>query len=193
MDRVLRTSVFLAFALFLTACVQYTLIPANQTVSYKSINITPSGNWNKSPAKPGTNVEVWTRDGEAINQLMLIGDISVGQALFKQPSKGTPMPVFKSDMLPDDIQTLVKTSIQNLSAGQLTITTRNLRPVSVGEDFGFRFDFDFYTSSGLHKKGDVLAAIKNNQLYVIIYSASSTHYYDAYQSDIEAMFSGVQI
>ena len=193
MNKFTKHSVAVVLAILLTGCVQYSLVSSNQLATPQSISVVPSGDWNKSPVKMGKKTEIWTRDGEALNQLIFVGGVNDGESLFKEMNKDIPMPTFSPDMLPNDIEDLVSTSIKNLANGTIEVNTSNLKPSQVGESFGFRFNFDFYTESGLYKKGDALAAIKDDQLYVIIFIATSLHYYDAYLPEINDIFEKAQI
>lgn len=188
MKKMITRGLLVATVLSLSACVQYSLVPANTAVQAQGFTVTPGSDWNKSPFPPGPKVQTWTTDGEQLNQLMLIGKVSEGESLFKSPSKSIPMPSFKSDMLPFDIEALVRTSLKNLAGGELTINTQGLKPAKFGEQNGFRFEVSYFTQQGLLKHGDVLAAIKDEQLYLMIFTAAKTHYYQAQLPEVEQLF-----
>ncbi|TQV74184.1 hypothetical protein FKG94_16385 [Exilibacterium tricleocarpae] len=177
------------FILSLSGCVQYSLVPAKTTTG-GGIQITPSIAWNKAPSQynPGKNTEVWTADGQSLNQLVFVGGVSTGSPIFKQPNKNIPMPAFSSDMLPNEIEEMVETSIKNRYNGQVAVDTSNLRPAKFGDNRGFRFNVEYFTVNGLQTKGDVIASIKDDQLYMIIFTAAGMHYYDKYIGEVEKLF-----
>ena len=174
--------------LLLVACAPYSLVPANNAVDLKGFSVTPGADWNKSAHKPGAKAESWTSNGEVLDQLILIGDINDGEALLKTQNKSLPMPKFTADMLPFDVENLVKTSIKNLANGEIEVQTENLQPASFGGVPGFRFNITFFTQGGLLKTGDVLGAVKNEKLYLMIYTAADLHYYRNRLPEVEKIF-----
>jgi len=92
-------------------------------------------------------------------------------------------------MLPFDIEGLVKTSAKNLSGRELDVKTGRLEPTVFSDQSGFRFAIEYFTESGLMKRDDVLAVVRDQQLYLLIYTAASIHYYDHGKTEVESLFS----
>ena len=177
----------------LAGCVQYSLVTAGSAVAAKGITVTPSMDWNKSPANLGKKAEVWTHDGESLDQLIFIGGISEGEALFNSQNKALPMPTFNPTMLPNDVEDLVKTSLKNLAGGELQIDTSNLKPAQFGDAFGFEFELDYFEKSGLKKRGNAFVAIKNEQLYMILFTAADLHYFGEHLPEVRKLFESAVI
>lgn len=183
----------LILGICLTACVPaYTLVPEGKTTS-NGYEVVLESEWNKAPEmlKPGPRTEMWTKDGVELNQLLFVSQLDAGESLFHSRSRELPMPKFAADMLPNDVIDFVKTSFKNLYGGEISIQAGHLRPQSFGQTPGYRFQLDFFTPSGLAKRGDVLATIKNDQLYLMVFVAARMHYYDRDQPEIEKLFSTV--
>lgn len=177
----------------LAGCVQYSLVPAGAAVSAKGITVTPPMDWNKSPANLGKKVEIWTRDGVSLDQLIFIGGVSDGETLFKSWNKALPMPAFNAGMLPNDVEDLVKTSLKNLAGGEIQIDTSNLKPTEFGGTFGFEFELDYFEKSGLKKRGNAFAAIKDEQLFVILFTAADLHYFGEHLPEVRKLFESAVI
>jgi hypothetical protein len=177
--------------LFLAGCAPYSLISANKQVDVNGFFVTPSKSWSKNARNPGKKAELWTSNGELLDYLILIGNIGDGEELLASASKGLPMPKFSSEMLAFDIENLVRTTLKNWLGGQLDIQTENLEPAKFGEIDGFRFSLNYYDSNGLLKTGDVLGAVKDEKLFLVIYSAADVYYYRARLPEVEDIFSSV--
>ncbi|KJS07852.1 MAG: hypothetical protein VR73_07725 [Gammaproteobacteria bacterium BRH_c0] len=193
MNKVLPALILTLSALLLAACQPYSLVRANNPVKLNGYSVTPGEEWNKASYKLGPKAVTWTSNGEVLDQLILIGDIGSGEALFKNTNKNLPMPPFTSDMMPFDVETLVKTSLKNSANGEVEVNTENLQPANFGGKSGFRFNISFYTASGLLKSGDVLGAVKDGKLYLMIYSAADLHYYKSKLPEVEKVFASVII
>ena len=175
-------------ALLLASCAPYSLVPADKPVKFNGFSITPQADWNKAGYKPGPKAESWTSNGEVLDQLLLIGNITPGEALLKSQNKNLPMPKFSDDMLPFDVENLVKTSLKNRSNGEIDVTSYDLQPAQFGSVAGFRFNIRYFTPGGLLQTGDVLGAIKDDKLYLLIYTAANLHYYQNRLPEVENIF-----
>ena len=184
------TTLFLC--LFLASCVSYKLVKT-QSVNVKGINVTPTVAWNKSPWAPGKNVEVWTADGQSLNEVIFIGGIENGKTLFEARNKELPMPKFSSTMLANELETLTLSSFKNLYGGQIDLKSSNMRPHMIGDQMGFRFNLSYFTEDGLEKSGDVLVSVKDDRFYAVVFIAAKLHYYDKYQPSVDAMLNSVAI
>lgn len=183
----------LLLTLLLAGCAPHYSLVAPGQVSAQGLTLDLSKPWNKSPFSPGPRVALWTRDGEVLNQLFVIGELGEGESLFKSPSKEVAMPTFAADMLPNELVDLTVTSLKLLYGGELTVTASNLRPQTVSGGMGFRFNLAHYTGDGLYRQGDVLARVDGDRLYMVIFVAAKTHYYDSQLAEIERLFETARI
>lgn len=178
--------------LTLTACAQYKLIK-KQSVSVNGITVTPTIEWNKSPANIGKNVEIWTVDGHSLNEFLILGGIPSGNSLFKTNNKELPMPAFKADMLPNELEDLVLTSLNNLMGGKLELTASNMRPENFAGEMGFRFNVNYFTEDGLAKQGDIVVSVRDGKLFGLVFIAAKMHYYTKYQAEIDSLIKTAKI
>lgn len=179
--------------LLLSSCAGYKLVPAGASASVGAITVVPNETWNKVPFKPGKRSSYWTQNGQFIDELLFVDGLAEGGSIFKERNKSLPMPKFKADMLPNDVQDLVSSSIKNSAGGEITINTSTLKPREVSGKFGFTFKIDFFNSDGLLFKGDAIAVISEEKLYMILSVAAATHYYERSTGEIEQIFASMEI
>ena len=177
-------------ALILSGCVQYSLVEPGP-VQVKEMNISTNIPWNKAPAvsKPGPKTEMWTTDGPLLNALIFFSGVGDGEHLFNQKSRKDPMPTFSKDMLPHDVVSLAEASMtKHLGAGDVLVKSKNLKPIMLNGQPGFRFNMDFYNVDGLAFQSDMVCSIKEDKLYAVLYLGTELHYYDNYKDEVEHIF-----
>ena len=185
--------VLMAASFFLlSGCVTgYTLVePGPHAIDDMSVNA--GSGWNLAPAYAGSrdrkNAQRWTRDGLLLDRLVFIPAIPDGEPLAVSRSKDAALPVFHKDMLPNELEELVESTIvKYFGEGQAAVSTSNLRPHRFGEDRGVLFDIDAIVTESPTYKGVVGAFIASEQLYVMWYIAADPYYYDKHLSDAEAV------
>lgn len=185
--------IFVISAILLTtSCAQFKLVPASQ-LNVKGFSVKPATTWSKSPFQPGKKVELWTIDGYSLNQMMVFGEVEDGEPLLKEVNKELPMPKFRANMLPNELEDLIKTSIINQEDGKLKITTKNVRPQQLGEQIAFRFEFEYFNGDGLKKNSDVIVWVKEEKLYGMMFTAPSLHYYESYKAALEQTYNSISV
>ncbi|MCV6622016.1 MAG: hypothetical protein OIF51_09745 [Cellvibrionaceae bacterium] len=178
--------------LLMSGCVSYKLINAGE-VNIQGISFSTQEAWSQSPHNIGKYTTLMTRDGMGLNQLILVHGVPYGQAMFDSPNKDIPVPPFSQGLMPHELENLVKSSLINTNGGTLKISTDNLRPMQLDSGTGVAFDLEYFNQSGLLIKGKSIAAIKNDQLYVMILTAAKLEYYESYKEDFSAMVNSFRI
>ncbi|PUA28288.1 MAG: hypothetical protein B0W54_17615 [Cellvibrio sp. 79] len=181
-----------AALLVLSGCAAYTLKPAGVT-KVGNMQFQSTMTWNKIPSGYGPNTEVWTADGALLNQFVFVSGIQSGKAMFRDFSKDTPMPKFSAKVLPHELKALVETSLTNTSGGKYPFTGSNLKPRKVADVTGIEFDLEFFNADGLLNRGKVLAFVKNDKLYSVIFFAANTYHYDHYNPEFEAIVKSITL
>lgn len=188
-NRILLITVFL---FMLSGCVTgYTIVePGPHAIDNMSVNA--GSGWNLAPAYAGSrdrkNSQRWTRDGLLLDRLVFIPGISDGEPLAVARSKDAALPVFRKDMLPNELEELVESTIvKYFGEGQAAVSTSNLRPHSFGEQRGVMFDIEAVVTESPTYKGVVGAFIASEQLYVMWYIGADPYYYDKHLADAEAV------
>jgi len=178
----LRTSIILLFVIFTGGCVTGFVAVVPGTIAVKDLNLKPSATWNVAPPTilPYTRkgAQVWTQDGLLLDRISIIPAVPDGESIFKSRDKSIALPVFKSDMLPNELEELVESSfVKFFGEGNAVVNTSGLRPHRFGEHRGVIFDFEASLTDSPDYRGMVGAFIANELLYVISYSAAEPYYF----------------
>jgi hypothetical protein len=179
----IRICLLLLVAAIAAGCVTTSFVavaPGTNTVG--DLNVTASTTWNVAPPMilPNTRkgAQVWTQDGLLLNRISITPAIPEGESIFVSRDKAVALPVFKSDMLPNELEELVESSfVKFFGEGNAVVNTSGLRPHKFGENRGVLFDFEASLTDSPDYRGLVGAFIANDHLYVISYSAAEPYYY----------------
>ena len=178
--------------LMLSACVTgYTLVePGPHSIDKLTVNA--SSGWNLVPANAASgdrkNSQRWTQDGLLLNRLVFIPAVPDGEPLATSRAKDAALPVFRKDMLPNEIEELLESTIvKYFGEGQAAVSTSNLRPHRFGEHRGLMFDINAVVTESPMYKGVVGAFIANDELYIMWYIGADPYYYDKHLSDADAI------
>jgi hypothetical protein len=167
----------------ITSCVvNYVLVtPGSTTV--EDLTIQAGLGWNRVPpqhtlyARPGS--ETWTHDGVLLDRLVIIPAVPDGEPLLVSRSKTAALPVFNADMLPNEIEELVESSIVKFyGEGQSIVSTENLRPHRFGANRGVLFELSATVTDSPEYRGTVGAFISEDKLYIMYFMGAIPHYFD---------------
>jgi len=129
-----------------------------------------------------------TRDGLLLDRMVFIPAVPDGEPLVISRAKDVAMPVFHKDMLPNEIEELLESTIvKYFGEGQAAVSTSNLRPHRFGERSGIMFDISAVVTESPMYKGVVGAFIASDELYIMWYIGADPYYYDKHLSDAEAV------
>lgn len=140
------------------------------------------------------DTEIWTVDGELLQQLRFIKGIEDGDKLFPARAgrrRDRLKPPFRGDMTPPEIRELFETSLSQ--AGAIDVRVSRLRPTAFGALGGFRFEFAFSFSDGLPRRGLVAAVVKDKELHMIIYFAPAMYYFGRDRPRVEAIIESIRM
>ena len=176
----------LAIVVLLHGCVQFSLIESKPN-SIGNITVKPDRLWNKAPKQyaifPG--VPTWTIDGIPLNSLSFFSDIRDGKPIFTTRKKGE-FPVFRMNMLPNEVIELVETTISKALNARI-YDHGELNPVVIDGRNGFEYSFEFSTEYSPVSKAYLVAVIFDNQLQMILFMATKLHYYDNYINEVREL------
>ena len=148
--------------------------------------------WNNAPIHQRRNARkdsvAWTRDGLLLDRLVIIPGVPAGEPLLTAREKTAAMPVFRVDMLPNELEELVESTIVKFfGEGQAVVNTENLRPHRFGNDRGVLFDLSATVTESPEYKGLVGAFIAGDKLYVLYFLGATPYYYDKHIAEAEAI------
>lgn len=180
----MRIRFLIPLFLLLSGCVstQYTLVPAGPT-TVGNLHLSPVSEWNAAPEMETPlarrSSQSWTVDGLNLNRLMVIADVADGESIFVPNHKGMALPLFKSNMLPNELVELTESSFEKLfEEGKSDVRASNLRPHRFGDRSGVMFNLDLTLADGPGYRGLVGAFTANNHLYLVAYIAAVPYYFE---------------
>jgi hypothetical protein len=169
----------------------YTLVRVKEVrVGDHSLAVTPQREWNRISASVFTDirdVEDWTQNGPYLDGISFVTGLKDGKALVYQRSRDDrQVPKFRSNMTPPEIAAMVE-SLFRVRGGAIEFTTTSLAPRPFLGTNGFQHDFEHLDSDEVRRKGRAVAAVIDGKLYVILFDAARSHYFDVLLPDFEAI------
>ena len=158
-------------------------------VAGSTVTVTPSRDWNTLSRKVGKNTETWTIDGEQLNDVTFFAGIPAGMPLVRERSKKRdPLPKFtKTTLLVEIPELLEGTHRTYKNSGSFRLLSSEPGRF-LGKD-GVSFTYEFIDVDELTRRGEALAAIIDDKLYMITFEAPRLNYFDAMASDFRALAS----
>jgi hypothetical protein len=147
-------------------------------VANSPMKVTPSRDWNSLRIKPGKKAEVWTLDGEQLNDVTFYGGIAPGEALIRERSKKRkPLPKFNRETLLVEVPELLEGTYRTEKGiGSFSVTASNSDRF-LGQN-GIRFTYEYVDADNLPRKGEARAALIKGLLYMATFDAPRLHYFE---------------
>lgn len=177
--------------MIVAGCATYTLV-ASGVNRIDDLYVMAGPGWNRAPSMPGSrnrlNSQTWTRDGEILNRLVFIPSVADGESLITSLNMNSALPVFRSDMLPNEIEELARSTLVKVyGEGNAVLNTSNLRPQLFGENQGFMFDIEARVAESPQYRGTAGAFVSGARLYFMYFLAAEPYYADKDLADAEAV------
>ena len=139
-------------------------------------------------------VEDWTLNGPILDGISFVTGLKSGRYLIRQrKSADQQVPKFRDDMTPPEIAAMLE-SLYRVRGGTVEFRTLSLHPRPfLGAANGFQLDYEHLDNDELWRKGRVVGAVIGGRLYLIMYDAARSHYYNAALPDFEAIVASAQI
>lgn len=169
----------------------YTLVtPGVATIGDLSVSASPGYNLAPSISLPAQRqgAQTWTKDGMLLDRITFIPAVADGESLLVSRREDAALPVFRKDMLPNEIEELVESTIvKQFGEGNAVVSTSSLRPHRFGEQRGILFDVAATVTESPEYKGVVGAFITDEKLYVMWYFAADPYYFDKHLAAAETI------
>ena len=196
MSQLTRIAFFTA-VLFLAGCITFHAVPPGEP-SFAGMTVTTESTWNQAPRqwirRMRSDAQAWTQNGLLLDRILFIPAIAPGETVFRELSGQDALPAFDANMLPNEIEELVESSIAKLfGEGGAVVETSGLRPHRFGDDRGLMFDLSVSVSDGPDYRGVTGAFVAEERLYLIVYLAVTPHYYDKYRDEAVAIIQSARI
>lgn len=194
----MRKPLPLICAAVLAGCIAPFSLVTPGVVAVQDLKVQAGSGWNSVPpnyARFARKESVaWTKDGLLLDRFVIIPGVPDGEPLLVSREQTAAMPVFRADMLPNEIEELVESTIVKFfGEGQAVVNTENLRPYRFGNESGVMFDLTATVTESPEYKGLVGAFIANQKLYVMYFLGATPYYYDKYAAEAEAIIKSATI
>jgi hypothetical protein len=175
----------------------YTLVRVKEVrVGDDSLAVTPPREWNRISSSlfwDIRDVEDWTENGPYLDGISFVTGLKDGKALVRQYRRDDrQVPKFRSDMTPPEIAAMVE-SLFRVRGGSVDFTTISLAPRPFLGANGFQFDFEHLDGDEVRRRGRAVGAVVNGRLYMILFDAARSHYYNALLPDYEAIVNSARL
>jgi hypothetical protein len=169
----------------------YSLVRVHEVrVGDHSLAVTPPRQWNRVSARVFTDirdVEDWTQNGPYLDGISFVSGLKDGKALvYQRGQDDRQVPKFRSNMTPPEIAAILE-SLFRVRGGAVEFTTTALAPRPFLGANGFQLDYEHLDSDEVRRKGRAVGAVVNGKLYLILFDAARSHYYNALLPDFEAI------
>jgi hypothetical protein len=138
-------------------------------------------------------VEVWTLNGPLLDGITFISGLKSGHFMVRQSHRADQqVPKFRADMTPPEIAEMLE-GLYRVRGGAVDFHTLSIQPRPFLGTNGFQFDYEHLDDDELWRKGRAIGAIVNGELYLIMFDAARSHYYDAALPDFEAIVASARL
>lgn len=147
-------------------------------IAGSNLSAKPDGEWNRLSRNDGKNVEIWTRDGDALNRVTFFGGIAVGKPLLREiDKKRQPLPKVAGNMLITDIPALLESTYRSQHAvNQMSIDSQE--PSILGGRKAVRFSYSFTRGDDeVRRRGEGIGAMVDGKLYLVTYEAPALYFF----------------
>lgn len=170
----------------------YSLVrAAPREVGDGSMAVTPPREWNRTSRiwvlDDVRQVEDWTLNGPYLDSMSFVTGLRGGRYIIRQNKRDAQqVPKFRSDMTAPEITSMLE-SFFRVKAGSIDFRTTGLIPRTFMGYPGFQWDYDHLDSDEVWRRGRAAGAVIDGRLYLILYDAARSHYFNAAVADFEAV------
>ena len=161
-----------------------------------SVSVVPPRPWNRHRPvffEDIRQVEDWTLNGPLLDGMSFVTGLKNGKSLIRQRrTANQQVPLFRSNMTPPEVAAMIE-SLYRVRGGAVDFRTLSLRPRPFLGTNGFQLDYEHLDSDELWRRGRVVGAVINGELYLILLDAAKAHYWDATLPDFEAVVASAQL
>ncbi len=137
-------------------------------------------------------VEDWTLNGPLLDGITFITGLRNNKSMIRQRrTADQQVPVFRSNMTAPEIAAMLE-SLYRVRGGTVDFRTLSIQPRQFLGTNGFQFDYEHLDDDELWRKGRVVGAVVGGELYLVMFDAARSHYYDAALPDFEAIAASAQ-
>ena len=166
------------------------------SVGNGDMSVVPPRPWNRRRSvlfDDVRSVEVWTLNGPLLDGITFISGLPSGHFMVRQSHRADQqVPKFRADMPPPEIAAMLE-GLYRVRGGAVEFHTLSIQPREFLGTNGFQFDYEHLDDDELWRKGRAVGAVINGRLYLIMFDAARSHYYDAALPDYEAIVASARL
>jgi hypothetical protein len=133
------------------------------------------------------DVEDWTLNGPLLDGISFVSGMNNNRELIRQRhTANQQVPRFRSDMTPPEITAMLE-SLYRVKGGAVDLKTLSLQPRPFLGANGFQWDYEHLDSDELWRRGRAVGAVIDGKLYMILFDAARSHYYETMLPDFESI------
>jgi hypothetical protein len=138
------------------------------------------------------DVEDWTQNGPILDGISFVSGMKNKKELIRQSrTANQQVPRFRSDMTAPEITAMLE-SLYRVKGGAVDLKTLSLQPRPFLGANGFQWDYEHLDQDELWRRGRAVGAVIDGKLYMILFDAARSHYYEAGLPDFEAIVASAQ-
>lgn len=170
----------------------YSLARHGRTINVGNgaLSVVAPRDWNRTDRSVFSDVrwvEDWTLNGPYLDGISFVTALPNNERLVRENRKADrQVPKFRREMTAPEVAAMVET-LYRVRGGTVDFRTLALAPRTFLGAPGFQFDFEHLDGDELWRKGRAVGAVIDGRLYMMLYDAARSHYYDAALPDFEAM------
>lgn len=160
-------------------------------VAKSTMSVTPERAWNGIGGRQGKQSEVWTIDGEQLNELIFFADVRNGATLAPK-MKHVTLPTWDEKMMLVELPELIERNYR-VTRHITDFTQLSSKPQSFLGRNGVEFEYEYVNADGLHMRGIAVATIIDGALYMINLNAPRLYYYDRTKPAFDAIVASAKL
>ena len=176
---------------------EYALVrAAPKEVGNDSMIVTPPHEWNRIRARLFVDIretEDWTLNGPYLDGITFVTGLKGGSYIIRQDKQEyRQVPKFRSDMAPQEVTAMIE-SLFRVRGGAVDFKTTALVPRQFMGYPGYQFDFQHLDSDEVWRQGRAVGATVGGRLYLVLFDATRSHYFNAALPDFEAIATSARL
>ena len=175
----------------------YALVRAQpRAVGDGTMVVTPPHEWNRIRARLFDDVravEDWTLNGPYLDGISFVAGLKSGRNIVRQDRREyRQVPKFRSDMTPPEVAAMLE-SLYRVRGGAVDFKMTALAPRQFMGQPGYQIDFEHLDGDEVWRRGRVVGTTINDRLYLVLFDAARSHYYNAALPDFEAIATSARL
>ena len=175
----------------------YSLVRVRDTgVGNDSLRVTPPREWNRQHGQLFVDireVEDWTLNGPLLDGISFVTGLKSQRTLVRQTRRDDrQVPKYRANMTAPEVAAMLE-SLFRVRGGTVEFRTLGLAPRPFLGQPGYQFDFEHLDGDEVWRRGRAVGATVDGRLYLILYDAARSHYYDAALPDFEAITNSARL